>query len=69
MSLTIQTINTPSTPVQPVSPRELQRLLARRGGSSHPGLVGLTVPSITTDQTGLAYEQTRLAPKQRGCPS
>lgn len=63
MTLTVRTTNTPNTPVQTVAMSVVQTK-ARQTGSphaSHSDIVGVTVPILTVNQTGLQYEQRRAA--------
>lgn len=59
MTLTVQTSNTPNTPLQTAALSVVQQK-ARDTGSPHasqPDIVGVTVPILRVDQTGLQYEQ------------
>src|SRR5438132_1552582 len=59
MPLEIAITITPAPPVQLVSLQDLQKLAAASGNpnASSPDIVGITVPSVRVDQTGLQYEQ------------
>lgn len=63
MTLTVRTTNTANTPVQTAALSVLQTK-ARQVGSPHASqsnIVGVTVPTLRVDQTGLRYEQRRAA--------
>ncbi len=62
MALTVRTTNTPNTPVRVVTLAVVQQK-ARDTGSPHASrsdIVGVTVPILNVDQTGLQYEQRRV---------